>query len=39
MLAECSKQDMEEVGSWTWDINKPLLVVRKRGELTLCPIL
>lgn len=33
MLAECSKQDMEEVGSWTWAINKSLLIVRKRGEL------
>lgn len=33
MLAERSKQDMEEVRSWTWAVNKPPFVVRKRGEL------
>lgn len=34
MLAEHSKQDMEEVGSWTQAVNSsPHFIVRKRGEL------
>lgn len=39
MLTEHSKQDMEEVRSWTWAVTEPphlppaaLLIVRKRGS-------
>lgn len=35
MLAECGKQDMEEVGSWIGVVNPHLHpIVRKCGELT-----